>query len=306
MNHFQDLRGIFITSSGRTGTHFLGAIMSKMIKNCISVHEPDVLQIDKPKLWFKKICKYGPVKIVLGRFFKQYSPRSLGNSRIKKEISDKKAINILKNLRKKEISKIKDKIYLEANCQLIGLVDILPKVFSNSNVIVIIRDPRDWIRSWMNKPNTYYSIKDVRNWFRGRLSAKSIKFNKYSKEWKNMDIFEKLCWAWNCENLYAFECSKTSNNIKFFRYEDLFIKETKEKYFKKMLNFITTFPDGYKEDWNYHDHFFEKKYDSSSGSFPHWKKWDRRKSLTLYKHCKYMMEVFNYGKESNWKEKINK
>lgn len=305
MDDFSKIRGVFITSSGRTGTHFLGNVMNKMINNCFSVHEPDVLQIDKPRLWLRKIIQFGIIRIIFGRFSIKYSPRSLSNSRIKKEISEEIAISYLKKMRINEIKELKkDKIYLEANCQMIGLVDILPKLFSNSKIIYIIRDPRDWVRSWMNKPNTYYSMKDVRQWFGGRISAKSIKSDKYSKNWKKMDVFEKLCWAWNCENSYAFECSKTNNNIQVYRYEDLFINDMKEVSFKNMLNFATSFPDEYVENWHYNSKLFSKKYDSTNGNFVHWRKWNRLNSLILDKHCKSLMSKFNYGNEIEWKNKL--
>ena len=51
MINAQETPAIFITSMGRTGTQFLGYKMSQMIDDCTSVHEPDVLWLDRPNEW---------------------------------------------------------------------------------------------------------------------------------------------------------------------------------------------------------------------------------------------------------------
>lgn len=298
---------IFITSMGRTGTQFLGHKMSQMIDDCTSVHEPDVLWLDRPNEWYKKINEHGIIRMTLGRFKTCYSLRALNIARQSGNITDSQIIIYLKQLRIGILENLKSGIYLEANAQVRGLIDLLPSAFPNSRIVYIIRDPRFWVQSRMNMTISFYSRCDVMSWFKNsRLKPYHFEGDSYEKRWRKMSQFEKLCWAWSRETSYSLECIRKTDTVKVIRFEDLFHEKTRDETFTQMLQFITTFPNGFKANWQYKPALLSKKVHSTAkGKFPEWTKWSDDRVKQVYRHCRGLMEQFNYGIEPEWQDKIH-
>lgn len=299
---------IFITSLGRTGTKFFGNKASLMIEDCTSVHEPDLLYINQPHEWYWKIKKFGFLQMTFGKFMPRYSLRVLSVARQIGKLSDSQAALFLEQFHNKVLEQLNSRIYLEANWQYRGVIDLLPLVFPVSRIIYIIRDPRFWIRSWMNKPFSYYSRSDYISWFKnGRLTPFNTNDDFYNNKWNKMNQFEKLCWAWSRENSYALECASKTDFVKVFRFEDLFDEKTRDEYFPQMLQFITNFPNGYRAKWIYKPELVSQKiHATSGGKLPIWTEWSDEYIKLLDKHCRDLMERFNYGKELEWRKKINR
>jgi hypothetical protein len=142
---------VFVTSTGRTGTQFFGRYMSRVIEECYSIHEPDVIWIDRPSEWLGKLRAFGAWQMSVGRFSPRYSVRVLNNLRHHSRIDPELGIACLRSARQHYIEKSPNRIYLEANGQYSALLDLLTIAFPNSRVVYLIRDPRDWLRSMMNR-----------------------------------------------------------------------------------------------------------------------------------------------------------
>ena len=120
-----------------------------------------------------------------------------------------------------------------------------------------------------------------------------------------MTNFEKLCWAWTRENSYALECASKTETVKVFRYEDLFDKKAGYETFLQMLQFVTSFPDGFRADWTFKPELMKEKVASTSGGkFPEWPEWSDEQVRQIQEHCAVLMKQFNYGNEPEWQERL--
>lgn len=297
---------IFITSTGRTGTQFFGYNTSRMIENCISLHEPDVLWLDRPYEWYTKIKEFGLFRMTLGKVLPRYSLRVLNIARHSGRLSDAQIVEYLRHLRLRVLAHIQPAVYVEANSVYGSLVDLLPRAFPNSRIVYIIRDPRVWVRSWMNMRIPFYSWRDVRSWFpHGRLAPHHIKGDPYLRTWRHLGQFEKLCWAWARENALALECASRTEAAKVFRFEDLFSGDTAQEHFVQLLRFVTRFPNGFEARWVFKPELLSQKVHSTSdGAFPGWRMWESKYVQQLDRHCRGLMERFGYGQEPEWQEKL--
>lgn len=299
---------IFVTSLGRTATQFFGQRMSQMIAGCYSVHEPDLLSLDEPHQWYQKIKRFGLVRMTVGKLTTRYSLRLINVARQVGTLPDAQAVAYLRELRGDMVAKVTADIYLEANWQYRGLVDLLPLAFPNCRVIYIIRDPRSWVRSWMNKVSSYYSWRDYISWFKnGRLTPYHFPDDPYQEAWRHMTQFERLCWVWARENSYALACVQKTEAARVFRFEDLFGEQESHITFPQLLDFVTHFPNGWRAAWVLQPALLTQKLHATRrDTFPHWRQWTQAQAQQLDRHCRGLMDTFHYGQEPEWQRKINR
>ena len=300
-----DQPAIFIVSGGRTGTQFLGQQMRRMIENCHSVHEADVLWINRTREWPRKIRQFGLYRMTVGKFSAKYSLRALSFARITGRIDDARAVAHMRNIRRPYMESIGKAVFLEANGQYSLLIDLIPQAFPNSRIVYIIRDPRDWVRSWMNMENAFYTIRDLRSWLLGgRLKPKHFPDDPYIDRWSQMDQFERLSWLWQKENGVALQLAQESPQIRVLRFEDLFTSPTREAAFNAMLQFVSSFPNGYQASWELKPDLLDRKvHTRSQGGFPAWRDWDRATAWKLDRICRPLMSRLGYGSEPEWIQK---
>jgi hypothetical protein len=299
---------LFIASTGRTGTQFFGQMGQKIIPDCNAYHEPDVLWIDRPREWIPKIRQFGWFRMTWGRYLPRYSLRMLSIARQSGRIDDARAIDSIRAMRRDLLRNLRAAIFLEANGQYSGLLDLLPQAFPNSKAAYIIRDPRDWVRSFMNMRVPFYSWRDIKSWFGiGRLTPAHIAHDPNRERWPMMSLFEKLCWAWNRENRYALECAKLSANIQVFRFEDLFDGQNYWQAMRAMLEFLTRFDNGYTVSFQLDPDLLAVRVHSrrEAGSFPAWSEWTPEQAKILTSHCGDLMTRFRYGGEPDWLAKVH-
>jgi len=298
-----DKPAIFVASTGRTGTQFLGGKMRRMIGHCHSIHEADVLWVNRPGEWLHKIRQFGLYRMTLGKSSPRYSLRALGFARATGRLADDRAVEYLKNIRGPYIESVDEGVFLEANSQYALLIDLLPRAFPNSRLVFIVRDPREWVRSWMSMENSLYTVTDLRSWLLGgRLKPKFFPTDPYRGEWKRMDHFEKLCWLWQKENDLALGLVADLPQARVFRFEELFTGSEKYTAFHDMLGFVTRFPNGFKADWELRTELLERKvHPRSQGGFPAWGEWDSTTARKMDRLCGPLMARLGYGNEPAWK-----
>ena len=298
-----DKKLAFIISGGRTGTLLLGESLSKFIDDCHSEHEPDVLVLGKFKT-IPRIRTFGVWHMIIGRILNQTGTRIIGQKFCRKSISEEKAVALLKRSRKKYHDTIKETLIIESNSQWWALTHLINKAWPAAKIAVIVRDPRDWIRSWINKSGRYDRYDLVAYIPPGRLTPQKVGDHKWAQHWEDFSTFEKLAWEWMY--IYSTITSHSTadqENIKLYRFEDLF--STEEDTLEEMVNFITLHRD--------------KKYgvseisklkritrNSSSGLMPHWKNWNPDQVASINRICGDLMHKFSYGNEAEWKDMSKK
>ncbi len=295
---------VFISSTGRTGTQFLADSLSEMIPQCRSVHEPGTLWLTKPKLFLENIKDFGLYHMSLGQLNPKYSMYTLSNLRAKGKISDDEAIHYIRKMRSHYIEKGAEELYIESSGHLFGVFDLIPQVFPDSKLIFIIRDPRNWVASAL--PTTEYILYGSFDWGLS-VSAEDLKEDPYHDKWHNMNKFEKYCWWYNYLNRFVMERCKNLPNIRIYRFEDLFSKETKDGYFTNMLQYAV---DGSSmEGQTYYDsnRLTKPKHSKkNSRNYQGWRQWGRYRVSKLMEHCSEFMLGYGYGGEDLWVQKLEK
>ena len=123
-----------------------------------------------------------------------------------------------------------------------------------------------------------------------------------------MSKFEKYCWYYTSVNNRAFELMEKVPNFKVFRYEDLFNKKVRDKYFVEMLEYASTFEDGFSPAHNYRPELLDVKIHAAASKrlLPKWQNWNKNLVEAMDYHCGELMRRFGYGNEQQWQDKINR
>lgn len=290
---------VFVVSGGRTGTQFFGHRMSAVIEDCFSVHEPDMFD-GFNRVTLDRVKVFGIWHVFLGRILGLTGARIIGHRRLTGAWSNKKAQNMIRRSRTAYHRSISEGLIVESNAQWWPLVSDLLEVWPNAKVIAIIRDPRTWARSWINKRGRY-DDKDMVDYFRpGRLTPARLGEADWTARWGAMDTFGKLAWEWRTIYSHLDESVRKSPNARIFRFEDLFAPDGAAM--RDLVNFAA-------------DHG-ERKFqvgdltgladtikNASSGAARDWPTWSIRQAQLLDELCGPLMRCYGYGEELEWQEK---
>ena len=297
---------IFLSSTGRTGTRFFGETLSKMIDDSVSVHEPDTTRVSEPRAWIEKMAKFGVGKMLWGQYRECYSLGKLSTTRHRGLTNDGKARRYVTDNRFEYIEHFRKNIYIESNHLLYGVIDLVTELFPNSKVIWIIRDPRSWVRSALSAGA--YHLYGIWDWDSINLSIRAYNFpdDPDRNRWKKMSKFEKYCWYYARVNYRAFELMKKVPDFKIFRFEDLFNRKTRDRYFSEMLDYATDFNSGYQPSYTYKPELLDKKIHAAASKrqLPKWQNWGKAYVQALNYHCGGIMKQFDYGTEPEWQQKL--
>lgn len=281
----------------------LAAALSEMIEGCTAFHDPDVFRYGAWSENFYKMKLNGVFKMTLGRILTNYSIDLLGMHRIRSRKKDQEIVGRIRRIRSKLLAQIRTRAYLESNNQLRGVIDLLPAAFPDSKAVFIIRDPRDWVRSWLNKFIPRYSRRDLRGWLpHARLTPRHVPGDPWRDRWKKMSVFEKLCWAWHRENVHSLACVLRNPNAMVVRFEDLFAGEAgKGTAIESVLDFATRSANGRRISWVKRPELLERKLHATANPrFPEWPYWTEDQIVVLMEHCGDLMDAFDYGREAAW------
>lgn len=297
---------IFITSLGRTGTLFIGENASRMIRDCASFHEVDVLVPTEARNWAHKLRGQSLLRMTVGKLLPRRSLATLGVWRMAGRIGDEEAIGVVRGLRADFFAAQPAGVVLEANTQYADLADLLPRAFPQANVVYVIRDPRDWVRSMVNFRAGLYAWRDPRGWFpHMRVRPHDTGEEGLARRWRRMPRFEKIAWSWAARHRAILPRIAGDPRVRLLRYEDLFESAGKEERFRAMLDFATAFPDGFRAEVAFDPALLaQRSHSSRDGNFPGWRRWDAELARTLELHCGELMRPFGYGGEPAWAEKL--
>ncbi|MEM9047953.1 MAG: hypothetical protein AAGC92_04475 [Pseudomonadota bacterium] len=115
-------RLVLNASGGRTGTQFFGDMLGRIVADCYSEHEPDMIA-GFSRLSLARVRRFGRWHMVLGRALGRTGVRSLGQALLEGRIEPQICVERLRSGR----------VRLHAGARLAG----------------VIRDPRSWIASWL-------------------------------------------------------------------------------------------------------------------------------------------------------------
>ncbi|MEO2048071.1 MAG: sulfotransferase domain-containing protein [Pirellulales bacterium] len=290
----------FIVSGGRTGTQFFGDLLSDVIDDCYSVHEPDVYAGLNSKS-FQRIKAFGIWHILVGRALALTGSRVIGQRFIYGRISPERVQAYIGASRNRYYQRIPESLVVESNNQWWALIDQISVVWPHAKVITIIRDPRDWVRSWIHKKGRY----DKHDWVScippGRLTPEKVGDTKWAKRWSEFDTFGRLTWEWRF--LYGKINASVERvpQAQMFRFEDIF--KTDGDALRELVLFAATHGDRIYSIKDL-DSMTQTKLNSSDGQVPHWRLWTPAQARLMDEICGSLMQRFGYGLEPEWQALI--
>jgi hypothetical protein len=264
----------FITSAGRTGTKFFGDFLGQMIFDCFSIHEPDVIVDFKFSL--RQLRQFGFYQLIFGKILGKTGIRNLSQRFLSGEVNLWDLEDLLVKHRGRYYRDIEEKLIVESYSGWYGVIPAIRDLYKNYKIIIIVRDPRDWVFSNMNWGTMY----GRRDWV-SRLDPKLVGDTDYEDEWQVFTQFQKLCWAWATIYRILERDAAGDSNIRFFKFEALFKSKDKYDYLSSLLNFVTRFDN---RNFGFHipEGILDKRVNKTvSFKFPKWNNWtpDMKKDL---------------------------
>jgi hypothetical protein len=190
------VRKTFIVSGGRTATMLFGNRLNESFGDVFSVHEPDVVELTRHGVAASatQLARQGLLRMGLLKALGRAGTRNLSLARLTGRLDHDQVIEwFLKDRR--HLGEIGSPYYVEANAQLFGITEDLLRL-PNANVVLVIRDPRTWIESWLKKK--WYSDRDLLTRL-DVLGFKRITPGNVGAEmsaWEGYSRVEKLAWVW--------------------------------------------------------------------------------------------------------------
>lgn len=172
-----------------------------------------------------------------------------------------------------------------------SLIEKNPKLIDELVIIHLVRDPRDFVSSFMNWKNRKYSGKIAHH-----LTPFWMPEPGMIKRW-SMSKFEHFCWIWERKNRLLYEELAWFPGYYMFKMEEL--RPGSEK-LQQLLSLVL----GEDEVITKTD---TQEYNSTlKKDFPYWNKWTSRQARTLDAICSDMMLEFDYGGEMAWQKLLDK
>ncbi len=177
-------------------------------------------------------------------------------------------------------------IHGETDLLMTPFCDMLPNEIPDAKFIILVRDPRDFVRSGMRR-NYYYG----HPWDPGRLRPQNN--TEGFEQWKKLDQFGKICWLWNktYENINQMLSRIGNDRVITVRFEDLVagIDET-----KRIFDFMGL--EGF-DDRKIQELISHKFNAQTGGSFPKPQNWSGQFNETLWNLCGPAAEQFGYSRQ---------
>lgn len=294
---------VFVVSGGRTGTRFLGEKISSAIDWSFSEHEPDLIYLRDLRSR-KRLRDLGLWNGIVGKLTGHAGIRSIGTLRLKGRISRPSAIDRIIKIRAAYHKNIDQPLIIESNSQWHLACDQISEIWPKAKIAIIIRDPRTWIRSWLNK-GTRWSFTDLPRWVPpGRLTPRSTGDDQWKHKWRKFGIFGRLAWEWRFVYSRLDEHAQNNQNAQVFRFEDLFAHGDQSQ-INNLLLFCAQ-----HEQKTYQvkipSQFTSRRINESKGPEMDWNRWSDERCRLVNELCGPLMQKYGYGNEPHWNKRIYK
>ena len=293
MTVFDDKHFVFIISGGRTGTKYFGDVLSSLMPDAFSVHEPDVLTDFKLKS-VQQIKLFGLYQLVFGKLTGKTGIRNLSQNYLSGKIDIGELNTAVSKHRRRYYESIAEDLIIESYSGWYGVIPAIRQLFKYYKIVVIVRDPRDWVTSNMNWGTMYGKRDWVDRLGLGRLEPRMVNDSDFISQWPRFTRFQKLCWSWKTIYEIILQNIRHDPNAYIMKFEDVFHAKDKYEHFQGLLDHITTFSDR---------HFFyqipegildQRKNINISNEFSSWIHWSDEMKDHLDRICRDLAAQFGY------------
>lgn len=255
---WNNINKYFIISTGRTGTKFLAKFFNE-IGNSIAVHEPN------------------PDFLKLAINYAQ--------NQVKKEEAKEK-LDLYRRPLAKKMKRSSFNNYIESNNRLFSLIKPLTDVYENLEIIHIVRDGRDYVRSGMSRD--WYTPNDNEL----RLKSSMFSDDPYFNIWDKMSRFEKICWRWQKKDNFIYEDLKKVENFIRIKFRDIFNSKDHNGLFK-IADYVGISKT--KTAKMIDEMINEKVNNNKKYEIPRWPEWSKNKRKKFNQIAgKHMNKYFEY------------
>jgi hypothetical protein len=251
-----------ILSTGRTGTMSLAHYLDRWHENVRALHEP------------------APSRTL----------RIASNRYLCGKLNRQDMIARFARARRGLFATITQPIYVESNNFLHGFQDVLDDLFDQPCVLHVVRDPRTFIRSWINF-GVYRGLKGLAGKYYPYWLLKPELLAKDSKvRWKDMHPCQRIAWYWTKIN------QELDRGAELFgprylrlRFEDLFVADGRG--LNAFLDWLSLprIPGMLKEAAT------AKVNASRNAGCPAWQDWPAEIQQAVLHECGPLMESYGYS-----------
>lgn len=294
MEIFEDKYFVFLTSAGRTGTKFFGDLLSEMVEGAFSIHEPDVLADFKLKS-IQQLRLFGLYHLIIGKILRKTGIRNLSQNFLARKINLTQLKAAIVGHRDKFYHSIDKELIIESYSGWYGAIPGIQNLYKNYKIVVIVRDPRDWVVSNMNWGTMYGKRDWISKLKLGRLNPSMINDSHYIDKWHHFTQFQRLCWAWKTIYEIILKSAEKDPNVIVIKFEDLFHSEKKYDNLRRLLSFITNFSDK-NFLFNIPEDILERKTNKNiSYSFPKFDSWGSEMKTEMAGICSEIGKNLGYS-----------
>ncbi|MFL0357155.1 hypothetical protein ACI5KX_11840 [Erythrobacter sp. GH1-10] len=282
----------FIISTGRTGTQFLGDLMSRAIEDCHSEHEPDVFH-GFDAVSFQRLREFGLWHMLIGRALGQSGVRVLGTRYLNGQISLDRATGKLRDQRARFHASVPQGLLIESYGSWWMFARELGDIFPGSKSIGLIREPHAWIESVRSHLAGFHGRPGGVLAHRlppGPLTAESVGDARWADKWDKLSQIGQLAWQWS----YAYSVMDDAvqmGNMTMYRFEEVF--DPKTDALSRLCNDASSFPDksytvGSTEG------LLSNRRNASSAQKDAWQNWSDDDLALVEEMCAPLMARYGY------------
>ncbi len=252
---------VIIVSTGRTGTMALARHFDACYEQVKAMHEP------RPSRRLRILSN----KFLCGKLSREALVRGLVRSR------------------QRLLAGIAEPVYIEANNFLHGFLGAFEEVFDRPRIVHVVRDPRTYIRSWINF-GVFRGLKGLAGRYYPYWLLKPELYQKDTpRRWSRMSPPERVAWYWNAinrelnrgEQLYG-------ERYRRVRFENLFAKDGAELLALARWMGLPEKPQLVERAGG------ERINPSRDGRFPPWEQLDRQTRQAILQLCGSLMVDYGY------------
>lgn len=293
----------FIASGGRTGTKFFGDMLSQIVSDCYSEHEPDLVA-GLSELTFERIRRFGFWHMGPGRLLGRTGVRVLGQAFLEGRMDAPALASRLRATRDNYHAGLSETLVIESYYAWWMVAEQIEEIWPGARVAGILRDPRDWIVSWLkHAPRRRRGA--LTEWLPPwPLHPTDIGDTAAAALWQDLDQVGRLAWEWGLITRKLDAAAAASHNSRVFRFEDLFGGDIAAM--QSFVEFIINHQPGPRHEIGDLSTIIGDVRNASCGQVSGWQSWSDAQIAAVATFCGPGMNVHGYGNEPEWQERVRK
>lgn len=295
----------FIASGGRTGTQFFGDMLSRVVSDCHSVHEPDMVA-GLSRQTLARIRRFGVWHMGPGRLLGRTGVRLQGQALLEGRIGVETCRHRLRAMRARYHAGLPESLVVESYYAWWMVAGRIDDIWPGARLAGILRDPRDWIASWLRHAPSRR---------RGALSERLPPGPPHPARmgdpsaaalWPRLDQVGRLAWEWELIRRTLSDAAADNPNVRIFRFEDVFGPDRGAMH--EVARFVSDFPFGPAHRIGDLDAIAGDVRNASSGRVRGtggtWQSWSDAQVAAIEQFCGPGMRALGYGAEPDWQERV--